>query len=141
MAFAAAASTSSHAASRRRRGADLAALRRAAQKRYATGISALVSTTYFLFYTAVVLFVLSISRHESMTRFLAAPASAHLAFIYLAVVGSVLAWTIYLWLLQRLDLSVLSTLGLVQPLLALALDLALRETQLQPAATSAQHWC
>lgn len=101
-------------------------------KRYATGISALVSTTYFLFYTAVVLFVLSISQHESMTRFLAAPASAHLAFIYLAVVGSVLAWTIYLWLLQRLDLSVLSTLGLVQPLLALALDLALRETQLQP---------
>ena len=56
----------------------------------------------------------------------------HLAFIYLAVVGSVLAWTIYLWLLQRLDLSVLSTLGLVQPLLALALDLALRETQLHP---------
>lgn len=101
-------------------------------KRYANGISALLSTTYFLFYTALVLFTLSIGQRESFTRFLGAPAAAHLAFAYLTVVGSVLAWSIYLWLLQRLDLSVLSTLGLVQPLLALALDLALRETQLQP---------
>lgn len=101
-------------------------------KRYATGVSALLSTTYFLFYTALVLFALSLGQHESFTRFLSAPPAAHLAFLYLTVVGSVLAWSIYLWLLQRLDLSVLSTLGLVQPLLALALDLALRETQLQP---------
>lgn len=101
-------------------------------KRYANGVSALLSTTYFLFYTAIILFALSLGQHESPARFLSAPLAAHLAFAYLTVVGSVLAWSIYLWLLQRLDLSVLSALGLVQPLLALALDLALRETQLQP---------
>ena len=101
-------------------------------KRYASGVSTLVSTTYFLFYTSLILFVLSLWRHESFTQFLSAPLKVHLAFAYLTIVGSVLAWSIYMWLLARLDLSVLSTLGLVQPLLSLSLDLLLREAQLQP---------
>lgn len=101
-------------------------------KRYASGLPTLISTTYFLLYTSLILFVLSVSRGESFTRFLSAPFKVHLAFAYLTIVGSVLAWSIYIWLLRRLDLSVLSTLGLVQPLLSLALDVFLREAQLQP---------
>lgn len=101
-------------------------------KRYASGISTLVSTSYFLFYTSLILFALSVGRHESFTRFLSSPLKVHAAFAYLTIVGSVLAWSIYMWLLRHLDLSVLSTLGLVQPLLSLALDVALREAQLQP---------
>jgi drug/metabolite transporter (DMT)-like permease len=51
--------------------------------------------------------------------------------LYLAVIGSVLAWSVYLWLLQRLELSVLSTLGLIQPVMALAIDLCLGAAQLR----------
>jgi drug/metabolite transporter (DMT)-like permease len=101
-------------------------------KRYASGLPTLLSTTYFLLYTSLILFALSLGKHESFTRFLSSPLKVHLAFAYLTVAGSVLAWSVYIWLLRRLDLSVLSTLGLVQPLLSLALDIALREAQLQP---------
>ncbi|MBL9003358.1 MAG: EamA family transporter [Myxococcales bacterium] len=101
-------------------------------KRYTSNLPTLVSTTYFLFYTSLILFVLSLARQESFTRFLSAPLKVHLAFAYLTIVGSVLAWSVYMWLLRWLDLSVLSTLGLVQPLLSLALDVLLREAQLQP---------
>ena len=101
-------------------------------KRYAHDLPPLLSTLYFLFYTALTLLVLAPLRGESWPNIAAAPAQAHLALIFLAVFGSVVAWSIYLALLQRLDLSVLSTLGLVQPVLALGLDLVLREAQLGP---------
>jgi drug/metabolite transporter (DMT)-like permease len=38
---------------------------------------------------------------------------------------------VYLWLLQRLDLTVLATLGLIQPVLALVIDLVTDNAQLQ----------
>ncbi|HND12683.1 MAG TPA: EamA family transporter, partial [Pseudomonadota bacterium] len=53
-----------------------------------------------------------------------------LALGFLAIFGSVIAWSVYLALLRRLDLSVLSTIGLVQPVFALVVDLAMKEAQL-----------
>lgn len=101
-------------------------------KRHAQNLPALVSTLYFLFYTALCLLVLAVLFGEPLTTFLSAPPKAHLALLYLAVSGSVVAWTVYLSLLRRIELSVLSTIGLLQPLLALALDFLLKQTQLGP---------
>lgn len=101
-------------------------------KRYAHELSPLVSTTYFLFYTALILLVLSLLRGEPMPQLATAPWQAHAGLLYLTVIGSVLAWTVFLWLLKRLDLSVVSTIGLLQPLVALGIDLLLHEAQLLP---------
>lgn len=103
-------------------------------KRYAQDVPPLLSTSYFLLYTALSLAVLSLWRAEpmlSVALLRAAPPAAHAGLLYLALVGSVLAWTVYVWLLQRMDLSVLSTLGLIQPVLALAIDLLAGEAQLR----------
>ncbi len=101
-------------------------------KRYAQDLPPLLSTSYFLFYTAVTLGVLSLLRGEPLPALRTAPLAAHLGLFYLTVVGSLLAWTVYLWLLKRLDLSLLSTLGLLQPVMALGIDLLLHEAQLRP---------
>ena len=100
-------------------------------KRWAQNLPPLVSTGYFLFYTALTLVVLSLLRGESLPNLRAAPWTAHAGLFYLSVIGSVLAWTVYLWLLKRLELSVLSTLGLIQPVMAVAIDLLLGAAQLR----------
>ena len=101
-------------------------------KRHAQDVATLVSTLYFLFYSAVCLLLLSCLRQEPWTKFLEAPWQAHGALVFLAIWGSVVAWGVYLWLLRRLELSVLSTIGLVQPVLALVLDWVLEQQQLGP---------
>ena len=100
-------------------------------KRSAQNLPPLVTACYFLFYTALTLVVLSLLRGEALPSVRAAPWTAHAGLLYLAIVGSVLAWSVYLWLLQRLELSVLSTLGLIQPVMAVAIDLLLGAAQLR----------
>lgn len=101
-------------------------------KRYAQQLPPLLSTSYFLFYTGLTLSVLSALRGEPLPAFRLMPLAAHAGLLYLTIVGSVVAWSIYLWLLQRLELSVLSALGLIQPVLAIGIDLVLHEAQLRP---------
>lgn len=101
-------------------------------KRYAQDLPPLLSTSYFLFYTGLTLSALSALRGEPLPSLSTTPWSAHFGLLYLTIVGSVVAWSVYLWLLQRLELSVLSSLGLVQPVLAIGIDLVLHEAQLRP---------
>lgn len=101
-------------------------------KRYAQDLPPLISTRYFLLYTGLALLGLSLGRREPLPNLAATPLAAHLGLLYLTGVGSVLAWTVYLWLLQRLELSVVSTMGLLQPVVALGIDLLLHEAQLRP---------
>jgi drug/metabolite transporter (DMT)-like permease len=100
-------------------------------KRHAQHVPPLVATTYFLLYTAATLCVMSLGLREPLPAFRTAPWTAHAALLYLSIIGSVVAWSIYLWLLQRLDLTVLATLGLIQPVLALVLDLLTDSAQLK----------
>lgn len=99
-------------------------------KRYAGNLSPLITTIYFLFYSALTLFVLAGLFTEQQPAFSTIPLRAHLALAYLVVIGSVVAWTVFLWLLKRLDLSVVSALGLINPLIALAFDHVLQDAQL-----------
>jgi drug/metabolite transporter (DMT)-like permease len=87
-------------------------------KRQTTG--GLVSTTIFLGVTAAVLGVIALAAGEPLPW--PPPLEPTLALVYLAVVGSVIAFLLYFWLLQRTSLVVTSTLVFVFPLVALATD-------------------
>lgn len=87
-------------------------------KRQSTG--GLVSTTIFLGVTALVLGVVAIAAGATVPW--PPPVSPTLALLYLAVVGSVIAFLLYFWLLDRTSLVVTSTLVFVFPLVALATD-------------------
>ncbi len=90
-------------------------------KRYGgAGIGNLVATTIFLTVTALVLGVFALVAREPVPW--PPPAMPTLALGYLAVVGSVVAFLCYFWLLDRTNLLVTSTLVFVFPLVALATD-------------------
>jgi drug/metabolite transporter (DMT)-like permease len=100
-------------------------------KRQSTG--GLISTTVFLGVTAVVLSVVAVVAHEEVPW--PPPVVPTIALLYLAVVGSVFAFLLYFWLLNRTSLIVTSTLVFVFPLVALLTDaLFEREIALGPRA-------
>jgi drug/metabolite transporter (DMT)-like permease len=89
-------------------------------KQKAAGENGLVATTIFLAITAL---VLGGDRHAAGDPVpWPPPAGATLALVYLAVVGSVVAFRVYFWLLGRTGLQVTSTLVFVFPLVALIVD-------------------
>jgi drug/metabolite transporter (DMT)-like permease len=102
-------------------------------KQHAKGVHGLVATTIFLTVTALVLGVVAIVAHEPMPWPL--PVKPTLALLYLAVVGSVIAFLVYFWLLARTGLLVTSTLVFVYPLVAIVTD-ALFERELVLGARS-----
>jgi drug/metabolite transporter (DMT)-like permease len=87
-------------------------------KRQSTG--GLIPTTVFLGVTAGVLAVIALVAREPMPWPL--PLEPTLALIYLSVIGTVIAFLLYFWLLDRTSLVVTSTLVFVFPLVALATD-------------------
>jgi len=91
-------------------------------KRHGARVSALVSTTIFLAVTAIVLGAVALVAHEPLPW--PPPAGPTLALCYLAVIGSVAAFLVYFWLLDRTSLLTTSTLVFVYPLVALAIDAA-----------------
>jgi len=87
-------------------------------KRQSTG--GLIATTVFLGVTAVALSVVALVAGEAVPW--PPPLEPTLALLYLAVIGSVVAFLLYFWLLDRTSLVVTSTLVFVFPLVALATD-------------------
>ncbi len=102
-------------------------------KRHGGGVHGLVSTTVFLTVTAIVLGIVALIANEPMPW--PPPPAATVALLYLAVVGSVVAFLVYFWLLGKTGLLVTSTLVFVFPLVALATD-ALFERDLPLTARS-----
>lgn len=96
-------------------------------RRHAAGIHGAVSTAIFLAVTALVLGVAALGVGEPLPW--PSPAVPTAALLYLAVVGTVIAFLLYFWLLGRTNLLVTSTLVFVFPLVALGVD-ALFEHQL-----------
>jgi drug/metabolite transporter (DMT)-like permease len=90
-------------------------------KRHGRGIPGIVATTVFLGVTAVVLGIVALASGEAIPS--PAPAAATIALAYLAVMGTVVAFIVYFWLLAETSLLVTSTLVFVYPLVALVTDL------------------
>jgi drug/metabolite transporter (DMT)-like permease len=83
-------------------------------------VNGLVATTIFLVVTACVLGVIALVSPEPSTWPPAAKPT--IALFYLAVVGTVIAFLLYFWLLGKTSLLVTSTLVFVFPLVALVTD-------------------
>jgi drug/metabolite transporter (DMT)-like permease len=96
-------------------------------KQKAGGLNGLVSTAIFLAVTAIVLGGFAIGAGTTVPW--PPPAAPTFALLYLAIVGSVAAFLLYFWLLERTGLQVTSTLVFVFPLIALITD-ALFEREL-----------
>ena len=89
-------------------------------KQKVAAVNSLVATTLFLAVTAVVLAGVAIGAGEPIPW--PPPRAPTLALLYLAIVGSVIAFGLYFWLLRRTSLLVTSTLVFVYPLIAIATD-------------------
>jgi drug/metabolite transporter (DMT)-like permease len=96
-------------------------------KQKAAGGNGLVSTTIFLAVTAVVLGVVALAGGGAVPW--PPPVQPMLALLYLAIVGSVIVFLLYFWLLDRTSLQVTSTLVFTYPLVAIVTD-ALFEREL-----------
>jgi drug/metabolite transporter (DMT)-like permease len=102
-------------------------------KQKTAGPHGLVSTTIFLTVTALVLAGVALGARDAIPWPL--PVRPTLALLYLAVVGSVVAFLVYFWLLGKTSLVVTSTLVFVYPLVAITTDaLFERELPLTPRA-------
>jgi len=102
-------------------------------KQHAQRVHGLVATTVFLAVTALVLGVVAVIAHEPMPW--PPPVVPTIALLYLAIVGSVVAFLVYFWLLGKTGLLATSTLVFVYPLVAIATD-ALFERDLPLGARS-----
>ena len=89
-------------------------------KRHAEGVPGIVSTTIFLGVTAVVLGAVALAARQPLPW--PPPVWPTVALLYLAVIGSVIAFLAFFWLLARTSLQTTSTLVFVFPLVALAVD-------------------
>jgi drug/metabolite transporter (DMT)-like permease len=96
-------------------------------KQKASAENGLITTTIFLTVTGVVLGAVALVAGDAVPWPL--PLQPTLALVYLAVVGSVIAFLTYFWLLGRAGLLVTSTLVFVFPLVAIVTD-ALFEREL-----------
>ena len=91
-------------------------------KRHASTVHGAVSTTVFLVVTAVVLGVVALVVGGGPPLVWPPPLWPTISLLYLAIIGSVVAFLTYFWLLHRTSLLVTSTLVFVYPLVAIATD-------------------
>jgi drug/metabolite transporter (DMT)-like permease len=96
-------------------------------KQKAGGLNSLVATTIFLAVTAIGVGAVAIGSGEAIPW--PPPVGPTCALLYLAVMGSVVAFGAYFWLLEKTSLQLTSTLVFVYPLVAIAVD-ALFEREL-----------
>jgi drug/metabolite transporter (DMT)-like permease len=89
-------------------------------KQHGQKVPGIVATTVFLSVTAAVLGIVAVIAHEPMPW--PPPLVPTLALLYLAVVGSVVAFLVYFWLLGKTGLLLTSTLVFVYPLVAIVTD-------------------
>lgn len=91
-------------------------------KRHASRVPNVVATAIFLAITALVLGAIALVAGDAIPW--PPPVQPTIALVYLAVIGSVVAFLCYFWMLDRTSLVVASTLVFVFPLVALATDAA-----------------
>ncbi len=101
-------------------------------KRRAGALHPVVATLVFLAVTALTLIVAAVVRGPVLPAW-PPPVGPTLALLYLAVMGSVVAFATWLWLLRRLSLMVTTTLVFILPVVALLVD-ALWEREIRIGA-------
>lgn len=90
-------------------------------KREGKGVHPLVATWLFLGFTAIGLVIAVVARGPQALPW-PPPAGPTAALLYLAIMGSIVTFAAWLWLLGRLSLMATSTLVFVLPIVALIVD-------------------
>jgi drug/metabolite transporter (DMT)-like permease len=103
-------------------------------KRKAAGVHPLAQNAWFLGATAVAMTLLALAEGRPLPW--PPPPGPTLALLYLAIVGSVVAFAAYFYLIRHTSLMTASTVVLVEPVVALLVDAAY-ETQAIGAAAYA----
>ena len=86
--------------------------------------SDLAAVAYQSFFGAVILLVIGLFRGERWD-FAATTTSSWVSLLFLAIVGSILGWYAFVWLLQNSRLSLMSTYAYVNPVVAVIVGLVL----------------
>ncbi len=90
--------------------------------------NALVLTTYEMLAGGISLTTVGLLRGETFVDLLDASFASWMAFIYLATVGSIVAYSAYLWLVGNVSLTLTATYAYVNPVIAIFLGVVfLRE--------------
>lgn len=97
-------------------------------KQKASGMNGVVSTAIFLSVTAVVLASVALASGQTIPW--PPPVNPTLAVLYLAIIGSVVAFLLFFWLLGKTTLQVTSTLVFVFPLVAILTDALFEDERL-----------
>jgi len=100
-------------------------------KRHTQGLHPFATTASFLSITAVLMIILALVVERQPPPW-PPPPSPTLAVLYLAIVGSVVAFAGYFYLLQHVRVMTLSTLVVAQPIIALLVDAALESQRIAP---------
>ena len=90
-------------------------------KRQASDQHPLATTALFLATTSLVMTLFAVV-HERASMPWPPPAAPTMALVYLGVVGSVVAFAAYFYLLKRVKLMTITTLVFIEPVLALGVD-------------------
>jgi drug/metabolite transporter (DMT)-like permease len=101
-------------------------------KRKASGVHPFAQSAWFLGTTAVAMTIVALAAGRPLPW--PPPPGPTLAVLYLAIVGSVLAFGAFFYLLHHTRLMVASTVVLVQPVIALFVDTMWETQRLAPSA-------
>lgn len=85
----------------------------------------LVLSTYEMLLASVVLFIVGTLRHESFNALLDASTRSKLGWLYLVIIGSLVGYTTFTWLLGNAPISLVSTYAYVNPVVAVGLSMLL----------------
>jgi len=85
----------------------------------------LVLSTYEMLIASVVLAISGSIRHESVHVMLSASTASKLGWLYLVIVGSLIGYTTFTWLLGNAPISLVSTYAYVNPVVAVGLSMLL----------------
>jgi len=85
----------------------------------------LVLSTYEMLIASIVLFIVGSVRHESFSALLDASSRSKLGWLYLVIIGSLVGYTTFTWLLGNAPISLVSTYAYVNPVVAVGLSMLL----------------
>jgi drug/metabolite transporter (DMT)-like permease len=92
--------------------------------------NAFVLSAYEMFFAGLTLFIVGLLFGESVSDFLNASATSFAGWTYLILVGSLLGFSTYVWLLDHAPISLVSTYAYVNPIVAVTLGILLFDEKL-----------
>lgn len=92
--------------------------------------NAFVLSAYEMFFAGLTLLIVGLLFGESVNDFINASATSYAGWVYLILVGSLLGFSTYVWLLDHAPISLVSTYAYVNPIVAVTLGILLFDEKL-----------